>query len=271
MNSKYEPYNTNDFYEILIAMNHFQYDSTVEKLKFEYLFDDDNLKKLRKDYRLDEIAGTGNSFKKMVTLMTWVNDTLIGDGNCYPMRPLNALNALDLTKREEALSNCYVYSVVLNEVFLSMGYYSRMVRCMPIDLFFQDCHCVTVAYVDDYKKWVVFDAPNRAYYLNRQMIPMDIMTFREFLIKNEPVYIPKASRDFIQNICDYWIKNMIRFECSAVSCFGAEDMANKIICCLQPLTIPVSDKIIEGNNHRTEYIHTHNPSVFWEMPKESGN
>jgi len=269
MNPNHEVYSDDDFHNILKAMDCFQFAPILDqRFLFRYDFCDENLIKLRKDYNLDSItAKKSNNFRKMVALMSWVSNTLIGDGASYPLRPLNAINILNQTNKNGALSNCYTYAVVLNEIFLSMGYYSRMVRCMPMDLHFQDCHCVTVAYVDDYRSWVVFDAANRAYYLNREMIPLDIMSFRKALINKSPIYIPGATRAITSGICNYWTKSMIRFECDIVSCFGAEDMYIRTLAHLQPTTIPVADKAIACSNWSTHHIHTSNPHVFWSLPE----
>jgi len=72
---------------------------------------------------------------------------LISDGDTIPIRPFNCINILAKTKEDKIGSNCWMYSVVLNEIFLSFGYKSRMIQCMPFDMCFNDCHCVMQAYM----------------------------------------------------------------------------------------------------------------------------
>lgn len=108
--------------------------------------------------------------------MVWVEEHLIGNGMCIPPVSFDAKYILDMTKKEGMQSNCYMYSVVLNEVYLSMGFHSRMVRCMPIDLEFRDCHCVTEVFSEEYQKWIVFDAANRAYYINKSLTPLNLFS-----------------------------------------------------------------------------------------------
>lgn len=234
---------------------------------FHYCMNDDNLEKLRDEYALSEIAGDGSILKRLIRLMVWVHDALIGDGSCVPYRPLNSLSVLHATETQHVHSNCYTYAVVLNEVFLSMGIYSRMIRCMPCDLEYTDCHCVTVAYLDDYQKWVVFDPANRSYYVNEKMEPLGLMEMRSAILQGRKIYVPMMARDKLQGLLNYWTKNLVRFECSQVSAFGIEDApGNRIVYHLNPSLLRVSDKVADFGEFKLNHIHLYNPNTFWQTP-----
>lgn len=260
-------YQAGEFAYFLRLFQEFDNEPVTEYFRFEYQFDDNNLKLLKEKYRLSDIAGTGPQMRQMVNLMVWVNENLLGDGTCNPEHPVNALQILEKTETKKLKSNCYMFAVVLNEVFLSMGFYSRMVRCMPLDMEYNDCHCVTVAYVEEYHKWVVFDAANRAYYLNQKMEPIGLMEIRQALIAQETIYIPMASRHVTRQIMNYWMKQSIRYECYAMSCFGAEDLAgDRIMYHLNPKKYCIKDKTVSFPQFQLIHRHTSNPEVFWTAP-----
>lgn len=81
---------------------------------------------------------------------------------------------MENTRKNKFTSSCWANAVVLNEVFLAFGFFSRMIRCLPLDLRPSDCHCVMLSYSDDYRKWVVFDAAMGTYYTNSDKIPMSV-------------------------------------------------------------------------------------------------
>lgn len=262
-------YETDEYAYFLRLFQEFDNEPVAESFQFKYCFDDNNLKQLKEKYQLLDIAGTGSQLRQLVNLMIWVNENLLGDGTCSPEHPINALSILEKTRSKKIKSNCYMFAVVLNEVFLSMGFYSRMVRCMPLDMEYNDCHCVTVAYVEEYHKWVVFDAANRAYYLNQKMEPVGLMEIRHALIAHEKIYIPMASRYVTRQIMNYWMKQLIRYECYAVSCFGAEDLAgDRIIYHLNPKLYCINDKTVSFPHFRLIHRHTSNPETFWSAPLE---
>ena len=99
------------------------------------------------------------------------------------------------------------------------------------------------------------------------MIPMDMISFREALINKDKVHIPKAPRDIVNGLCNYWTKNMIRFECSAISRFGDEDAHERTIYHLNPIYLPISSKTSTTKyNQVITHLHAFNPFNFWKLP-----
>ena len=207
-------------------------------------------------------------FENMMRLMIWVHNALIPDGVVIPIVPLNSLNILEKTKTDRIKSNCWMFSVVLNEIFLSLGYRSRLVRCMPFDLRFNDCHCVVQAYVEQCQKWVTFDPAFGTYYCNEQKIPLNLKEIREYIIREEPVLTPLVPMKYSKSLIPYWIKNSFRFESYAVSKFGAEsDTCDTVLYSLLPVGYELTDKTIVYKNRKLQVMHTHNESDFWEEQK----
>ena len=246
----------------------FDYNEMKDNCTFEYCLHDDALSIFKEKYNFNKIVDNIDEFRDMVKLMIWVNEKLVGDGNCIPPKEFDADYIIQNSKKG-LRSNCYMYAVVLNEVFLSMGFLSRMVRCMPIDIDFNDCHCVTEVYSNKYKKWVVFDAANRAYYLNEKMMPLNLFEMRESIINNKRIFVPLMSKTNMHRLVLYFSKNLIRFESCKCSKYGNEkNWDNVTIIHFQPKNYPVADKRIyyEEQNIYINHIHTSNPNIFWAVP-----
>jgi hypothetical protein len=92
---------------------------------------DDDLTKLRDMYNLESIAGQGAEADRIINLTRWVYQ-LTGHAN-EPEIPkqLNAFNLIRLAKDEHMQINCYMKTVILNEVLLAMGFPSRWTHLLP--------------------------------------------------------------------------------------------------------------------------------------------
>lgn len=236
--------------------------------------DDETLKQLRNSYDFEKQAVQGKEFRTMVQLMVWVEEHLIGNGMCIPPVSFDAKYILDMTKKEGMQSNCYMYAVVLNEVYLSMGFHSRMVRCMPIDLEFRDCHCVTEVFSEEYQKWIVFDAANRAYYINKNLTPLNLFELRDHIIRQQTIFVPMMRRSDSEKLMKYFTKNLIRMESFQISRSGSEHFANDCVMLhFQSKNYPVSDKIVDYPELgiKITHLHTCNPDIFWMRPDVSSN
>ena len=77
----------------------------------------------------------------------------------------NAIDILRASAEEHIQSNCLMYSVVLSEALLAYGIKSKVVICKPYDFYFNaDCHCMVHAYIDEYRKWILFDPAYNSVY-----------------------------------------------------------------------------------------------------------
>ena len=163
-----------------------EYDSGAKDADFRFHYICEPLPELD-DYLPRELTKCEkHDFENMMRLMIWVHKALIPDSMATPAEPFHCLNILEKTWTDQMTSNCWMFSVVLNEIYLSVGYRSRMVRCMPLDLRFCDCHCVVQAYVEQYRKWVTFDPSFGTYYCNTQKVPLNLKEIREYIIRGEP-------------------------------------------------------------------------------------
>lgn len=263
--------NNNDYIKVLNLFSEYDFKESIEDFAFEYVIDDERLTKLKDEFKYNDFIDEDHQFQSMVKLMVWVFHSLRGDGMCVPPSKFNAEIVLKRTKNEGLLSNCYMYATVLNEIFLSMGFFSRMVRCMPVDLNYGDCHCVTEVYSDDYNKWVIFDAANKAYYVDRHMIPLNLFELREAVRAQKTIYVPGMGRAQTTGLMQYWAKNLVRFESYQISRYGNEsELRDSTMLHFQSKNFPVSDKTVYYKDFdiRIHHIHTSNPQLFWKRPYE---
>ena len=83
---------------------------------------DENLRVLRDTYDLKTIAGQGSEIDQIINLTRWVfNLNGHADNPEFP-KEINAFTVIRMATVENKTINCYLKTVVLNEVFLSMGY-----------------------------------------------------------------------------------------------------------------------------------------------------
>lgn len=104
---------------------------------------DRDLTRLRESYNLEAIAGRGSEVERLVNLMAWVH-RLTGHAN-EPEIPkeLNAFNLIHLAQVEHMQINCYMKTVILNEVYLAMGWPSRQTHLLPHSHEEDESHFVT--------------------------------------------------------------------------------------------------------------------------------
>ena len=233
-----------------------------DKLNFKYVYN--KIDELQK-YLPSEFFQLNDEFELMIKLMLWVHKFLIPDGDTIPIWPFNCLNILDKTKEDKIGSNCWMYSVVLNEIFLSFGYKSRMIRCMPFDMRFNDCHCVVQAYASKYDKQVTFDPAFGTYYTDTNGNPINLEEMRENIINEKKIITPFVPLKYSKELLNYWIKNIFRFETYAISKFNMEsDSERAVIYSLLPLGYELTDKNVIFKERELNLIYTHDAQKFWK-------
>lgn len=258
------------------------YDTTQKREipNFTYLKENDKqLKKLRKDFKLDSIAGGGNDVSKLLNMMHWVHNLIRHDGSSDNPTLKNAIDLIKVCTSEKRGVNCRMMATVLNECFLSMGYKSRMVTCMPKPLNFDDCHVINTVYLENEKRWIWLDPTFDAYVMDETGKLLGIQEVRERLIANKPLILnPEAnwnrknSQSKEYYLFTYMAKNLYRLEVPLHSTFNYETQENgKVIESVQLLPLdginqtPILKIYKDEKNNVTykTYI-TNDPTLFWE-------
>ncbi|WP_131539599.1 transglutaminase domain-containing protein [Pedobacter nototheniae] len=243
--------------------------------------DDENLVRIRKDLKLDSIAGKGNELSKVFNLLHWVHNLIRHDGSSNNPTLKNAIDLIKVCREENRGVNCRMLATVLNECYLSMGITSRYITCMPKETYFDDCHVINMVYIKDLKKWIWIDPTFDAYVMDEKGGLLGIEEVRERLIKGLPLVLnadANWNRSALQTkeyyLQTYMAKNLYRLEVPVISQYDSETWkSGKEIAYVELLPL---DGLVQGphkNEARNEktgvkFINykTNNPALFWTTP-----
>jgi hypothetical protein len=249
--------------------------------KFTYQDSSDvNLKRIRKDFNLDSIAGKGNEVSKLLNMMHWVHNIVRHDGGSSNPTLKNAIDLVNVCQVENRGVNCRMMAVILNECYLSMGYKSRMITCMPKPLKFNDCHVINSVYSKQLNKWIWLDPTFDAYVMNEKGELLGLQEVRNRLTNDQPLILnPEANwnRQSSQTkenyLYNYMAKNLYRLETPIHSTYNYETKEKgKTVEYMQLLPldgINQEPKIKVSNNKKSKMIYktyiTNNPNLFSEL------
>jgi len=241
-----------------------------------------NLVRIRKDLRLDSIAGKGNELSKIFNLMHWVHNLIRHDGNSDNPTLKNAIELIKVCREQNRGVNCRMLATVLNECYLAMGITSRYITCMPKETNFDDCHVINMVYSKDLKKWIWIDPTFDSYVMDEKGNLLGIREVRERLVKGMPLVLnadANWNRTALQSkeyyLQTYMAKNLYRLETPVMSQYDTETWTRgKEVAYVELLPL---DGIVQGpqkresTNQKTgvKFINykTNNPELFWTTPK----
>ena len=240
-----------------------------------------NLIKIRKDLKLDSIAGTGNEISKILNLLHWVHNIIRHDGSSNNPTLKNAIDLIKFCKTENRGINCRMMATILNECYLSMGIKSRYITCMPKETEFDDCHVINMVYSSDLRKWIWIDPTFDAYVMNEKGELLGIAEVRERLINGKSLILnPEAnwnrknSQTKEEYLETYMAKNLYRLKTPLVSEYDSETWkSGKEITYVELLPLDGIQQTPQKNeetNTKTgvKFINykTNNPNLFWIEP-----
>ncbi len=234
--------------------------------------DDQNLNNLKDTYQLETIAGNGGEISKIINLMNWVHSTIRHSGSSQYPGSRNALDILNYCKENNRAVNCRMMAIVLNEVYLAMGFRSRFVVCLPIEENPSDCHVINIVYSSTYQKWVYMDSTFNAYFKDENGNFLCIREVRERMCQDQPLIINddinwNGSHYSKKGYKEYMSKNLFRFSCPTSSEFNYESSAKpRFYIDLNPKNNH-SNETIKINGQITNY-YISNPNYYWALPGE---
>ncbi|MGI4760050.1 MAG: transglutaminase-like domain-containing protein [Janthinobacterium lividum] len=174
---------------------------------------------LRRQYKLDSIAGKGSDVSQVINLMHWVHDRIQHDGQHGNPASRNAQDLLAVCQQENRGLNCRGLATVLNETYLAMGFQSRFVGCLPKDSTDVDSHVINSVYVPSQHKWLYLDPTQDAYVTNEQGQLLSVAEVRERLISGQPLLLNptanwnhKVSATRQEYLERYMAKNLYQLE-----------------------------------------------------------
>jgi len=199
------------------------YDEKIEEYQISYDFEAPEFKQIKEANHLDEFDDI-RKLKAMSTIMHQVNlkfHPSEKSAKAITITEFSALSIDDILKDGKALS-CWVQATYLTEVFLALGIPARMVRCMSGIRGDYECHCVTVAFCEEYKKLVLFDVANDSIYYSEKAVPLDLCEFRDYIVKGKRIYYVQKKNHEKEGLMKYWIKNLMVFQSYEIQRYGNE-------------------------------------------------
>ena len=257
-----------DMLYILQQSGKYQQTDTIGLPQFTYeKATSSNLKNVRDFFKLDSIAGQGNEISKIFNLMTWVQSNIRHNGNNFALCEFTSIDLYNYHKSTDKGINCRHLAIMLNEMYLAMGFKSRYVTCMPKDSTDKDCHVINAVYSDSLKKWLWIDPSFNAYIKDENGNLLSIEEVRERLIDGRPLVLnedanwnkEKKTKEWYLDY--YMAKNLYWFNCIVNSQFNAESRyrwTGETYVSLCPVGFTPSKQ------HSTKVI-TNDNTYFWNV------
>ena len=273
--------------EILKGAGKYNYSDNRYVPKFTYQSaDNPNLQKIKKDLKLDSIAGKGSELSQIFNLLHWVHNLVKHDGSSNNPTLKNAIDLINTCRVESRGVNCRMLATILNECYLSMGIKSRYITCMPKETEFDDCHVINMVYSKELEKWIWIDPTFDAYVMDEKGGLLGIQEVRERLVKGQPLVLNadanwnrenlQTKEDYLEN---YMAKNLYRLETPLNSEYDTETWkSGKEVTYVELLPLDGIEqtplKKEETNNStgvKFIYYKTNNQNLFWTKPEKNPN
>jgi hypothetical protein len=171
-------------------------DKNVPIFKYECI--STGLTQLREKYQLDKVAGKEDDLSKTLNLMQWLNGHVSHRGDfasalpdVYEKLPKNALGILEYSfnKGQDKGINCYMLAITFTELCLSVGLKSRVVSLNPMNPYDYDNHLVTMVWIENLSKWVMFDPQYNAYLRDTEGNYLNPLEVRDLLCRNKTIIV----------------------------------------------------------------------------------
>lgn len=216
---------------------------------------------------LNKIIGNGNELSRLAKLKRWVVENASGKGKNLPGRLYDNLNCIDIIRKakEDGYSlNCRYLSYVYMQLAIFLGFRTRWVMCLPMDLRDDECHCVVEVYSKDLKKWIVVDAALDLFYFSEKGIPLNLLEMRKMLIERNKLKFFSPNKDYSCFVQNYWKKNIFRFKYLINNKINALSLTEIKFACLNPKDFILKDKKFLQNGKKYELNYFYNDRIFYE-------
>ncbi len=196
---------------------------------------DKDLTKLRDQYDLEAVAGQGSETDQIIRLMGWVYG--LAEHANEPAIPTerNAFAFIHMATAEHQQINCYMKTVILNEVYLSMGFCSRHTHLLPHSHEERESHFVTSVYSRTLGRWILMDPDFGVYVTDEEGNILGVREIRRRLIADEPLRVQRRGRSSLASVwadlCDlvegadyFWFLSdfIFRIRCPKYSKFAQD-------------------------------------------------
>lgn len=249
-----------------------EYESQV-KLDFEipsftYLeATDPNLVRVKEYFNLDSIAGSGDEISQIKNLLLWSHNVVRHDGNSNNPEKKNAIDIVEICKKENRGVNCRMMAQMLNECFLALGFKARYVTCLP-KVYISDCHVINVVYSETLDKWLWVDPTFNAYVMDEDGNMLGIEEVRERLINNQALVLNedanwnnKVKQTKEEYLYKYMAKNLYYLESPEITGFDTETNQSPRMIKLAP-----TSELPEKQSKYSD-LTVDDAEYFWQKPQ----
>ena len=272
-------YLINDYLSLLVDYKTYNSPSSEKVPTFEYRNQNNlDLEKLRTHFISDSVINSKDEFAQIIGLMQWVHNRIKhnGSNNLSDSRSLKILESYDRNRKGV---NCRAMSIVLNDIYLAMGYKARIVSCMPHEDYDTESHVTNLVYSKSLKKQVYMDPTFSAYVTDESGLILDHSEIRSALINGDTLIVKgglshngKPYEGGQNNYLNkYMAKNLFRFSSPLTSEYGYE-YSNPDMVFINLNPTGYRDKEIVYNkmikNRRIGYNQfIQDDSKFWNYPE----
>lgn len=155
---------------------------------------DEGLMNLKSKYNLNNLTVNNNEIKQCLMAMDWTFQHLLFKTRAEFNEKLSATNILEFSRKNHKTVNCLCHATVLTEVLLSLGFATRKISCLPIDIVPFDNHVVTVVFIKSLSKWIMLDPSMSCYVTDDEGNILSLSEIRCNLINDKRIYIKTFSR-----------------------------------------------------------------------------
>jgi len=185
----------------------------------------DELVELITQYQLEHFKAEMD-FETCKNVLLWLNKSVLHMGNYDGSDVQDALTLLKRGYKTEKGINCLSLSIVLCECLLALGVRARVVYMMPKEVEDGDNHVVVEAYISEWKKWIMLDATYGSFcedeagkVLNLGELQKAIQNNEKYIFSENLNYNGETDLD-VDDIRDYYAKNVFFFRCKSVQGYG---------------------------------------------------
>ncbi len=180
---------------------------------------------LEDNYHISEIAGKSD-LEKALNLLGWVNQHIRHKGDYDRSDKQDSLTLLEAAFDKDYGINCLAMSIVLCECLLAVKIKARVMYMMPQNVEDDDNHVVVEAYVSDLNKWIMLDPTYGSYCINSEGKILNLYEIRNHIVRDEAYRFSENMNyngtkvDDIDDVKDYYAKNLFFLRCKAVQGYG---------------------------------------------------
>jgi hypothetical protein len=257
--------------ELFVLQNSgpYKYDSICLLPKFVYQSANDRfLQEVKNYFDLEFIAGNGDEISKIKNLLFFVAKSVGFDGSHRCLCELDAIDIYNYYQVTGRGVDCRSKAIMMNEIFLAMGFKSRYVTCMPKDPKDPHNHVINCVYSQSLKKWLYVDPSFGVYITDDNDNMLSVGEVRERIKNGLPLVLnPEFEHAKEWYIDRFMAKYLYQIKCLNFFRFNNESDYREwdkslLHITLLPLDFDKNNPYIQGD------IITHDPDCFWLPPEE---